>query len=161
MNRKTAFPFILLSIFISLLFWQPASAQFYFGRNKIQYDSFSWQVYHSDHFDIYYYPEELEIAKAAAHFAEEAFREFEIKFNHTIRRKIPLIIYSNHIHFQQTNVLPYLIPEGVGGFFEFIKKRVVLPYTGTMHDFRHVVRHELVHVFMHHKIYEHPGCRSA
>ncbi len=44
------------------------------------------------------------------------------------------------------------MPEGVGGFFEFIKGRVVIPYDGSMWNFRHVIRHELVHVFMHSKI---------
>lgn len=126
--------------------------QFYFGRNKIQYEQFDWRVLETEHFNIYYYPEETELVQFAAHTAESAFSEFEQKFNHTVHNSIPLIIYSNHIHFQQTNVLTMPIPEGVGGFFEFLKRRVVLPYTGDMAAFRHVIRHELIHVFMHHKI---------
>ena len=37
-----------------------AAAQFgyHFGRNKIQYEDFDWQVMKTDHFDIYYYDEE-------------------------------------------------------------------------------------------------------
>lgn len=128
-------------------------AQFYFGRNKIQYEPFEWQVLETDHFDIYYYVDAEDIAAAAAVFAEQAFDDLELQFNHTVGDRIPLVIYSNHIHFQQTNVILSYIPEGVGGFFEFMKRRVVLPYLGSMDDFRHVVRHELVHVFMHHKVY--------
>ncbi len=127
-------------------------SQFYFGRNKIQYDNFEWQVLESDHFNLYYYKGEEQLAQAAVYFAEEAFNELEQKFNYTLNRSVPLVIYSNHIHFQQTNIMPYHIPEGVGGFFEFIKKRVVIPYGGNMYDFRHVIRHELVHVFTHAKI---------
>lgn len=56
------------------------------------------------------------------------------------------------MHFQQTNVTPGFIPESVGGFFEFIKGRVVIPGNGDLNEFRHVIRHELVHVFMHTKI---------
>jgi len=130
-----------------------AHAQFYFGRNKIQYEKFNWQVLTTPHFHIFYYPEESALAQAAACFAETAFDEYEIRFNHTINQMIPLFIYSNHIHFQQTNILTALIPEGVGGFFEFIKQRVVLPYNGNMSDFRHVIRHELVHVFTYQKIH--------
>ncbi|MQY63258.1 MAG: hypothetical protein GH143_02975, partial [Calditrichaeota bacterium] len=126
--------------------------QFYFGRNKIQYEQFDWQVLTTPHFQIFYYPAEETLAQAAAFWAEEAYGELEQKFNHTLARLVPLVIYSNHLHFQQTNTIPYLIPEGVGGFFEFMKGRVVLPNNGSMYDFRRVIRHELVHVFMHAKI---------
>ncbi len=42
---------------------------------------------------------------------------------------------------------PYFLPEGVQGFTEFAKGRVVLPYTGSYAEFKHVIHHELVHVF--------------
>ena len=29
----------------------------YFGKNNIHYDKFEWQIYTTDHFEIYYYPE--------------------------------------------------------------------------------------------------------
>ncbi|HEX9828694.1 MAG TPA: BamA/TamA family outer membrane protein, partial [Bacteroidota bacterium] len=64
----------------------------------------------------------------------------------------PLIFYSSHLHFQQTNVTPGFLPEGIGGFFEFLKGRVVIPYLGSIEQFAHVIRHELVHVFMHSKL---------
>ncbi|MBL7030923.1 MAG: PD40 domain-containing protein [Candidatus Marinimicrobia bacterium] len=123
-------------------------SQFYFGRNKIQFEQFDWQILSTDHFDIYYYPKEEKLAAIAANSAEEAFDDLEIKFNHTLNGRVSLVIYSNHIHFQQTNVLPSAIPEGIGGFFEHIKGRVVIPYTGRMAAFIHVIQHELVHVFM-------------
>ncbi len=149
--KKTLHTLLVLVLFY-LSLPDNAAAQYYFGRNKIQYDQFSWQVLKTAHFNIYYYQEEAELGQLAAALAEEAFRDFELKFNCTIDRKIPLVVYSNAIHFQETNILPYFIPEGVGGFFEFMKGRVVLPYTGSRQEFRHVVRHELVHVFTHLKI---------
>ena len=140
------------TLFAALCFSNLALSQFYFGRNKINYEHFSWSILESEHFNIYFYQEEEHIAAMAQEIAEEAFDEFEIKFNLTIDRAIPLIVYSNPIHFQQTNVIPALLPEGVGGFFEFRKGRVVLPFNGSRRDFYHVVRHELVHVFTHLKI---------
>ena len=39
----------------------PARAQGgYFGRNKVQYREFEFQVLKTEHFDIYFYPEEEE-----------------------------------------------------------------------------------------------------
>src|SRR4051812_12943706 len=29
----------------------------YFGKNRIRYNDFKWNIYKTDHFEIYYYPE--------------------------------------------------------------------------------------------------------
>ncbi|MFQ5823117.1 MAG: peptidase MA family metallohydrolase [bacterium] len=144
--------FLIFPIILSTLLTSEVCAQYYFGRNKIQYDDFEWQILKTTHFDVFFYPEMKELAEIGAAFAEEAYSRLESKFNHNIRRRIPLIFYSNHSHFQQTNTIPNLIPEGVGGFFEFIKGRVVIPANGSIHQFKHVINHELVHVFTHSKV---------
>jgi Tol biopolymer transport system component len=46
-----------------------------------------------------------------------------------------------------------LLDSGTGGFTELLKNRVVLPYTGSYEDLRHVVVHELTHAFMFDMIY--------
>jgi len=125
----------------------PAQAQFYFGKNKVQYTDFDWQVMETEHFRIYFYTSEKAIAGVAARIAEDGYKQLAAKFNHEVYRPIPLIIYSSPLYFTQTNVIPSLLPESVGGFTEFLKGRVVVPYNGSYHDFAHVIRHELVHVF--------------
>jgi hypothetical protein len=126
---------------------------YYFGRNKVQYDKFDWKVLRTEHFNIYYYGEMEEMAEIGAYTAEEAYNEFKVTYNNIVTVRIPLIFYNTLNHFQETNTTPGFIPEGVGGFFEFLKGRVVIPSTGSLHDFRHVIRHELTHVFMTNKIY--------
>jgi len=138
----------MLSLCVSELFGQ----YYYFGRNKVQYTEFEWQVLKTDHLDIYYYPEMKGLAEQGAWLAEEAYQYLEDKFNCNVGRRIPLIFYSSHLYFEQTNTIPGFIPEGVGGFFEFMKGRVVLPSDGSITQFKHVIRHELTHVFMHTKI---------
>ncbi len=144
--------FFLIILIVLALCYDVSAQGFNFGRNKIQYTDFNWQVMKTEHFDIYYYPEMEEIARVGAFYAEESYKALEPKFNHSVTRRIPLIFYSTHLHFQQTNVTPGFIPEGVGGFFEFLKGRVVIPSNGNLFQFRHVIRHELVHVFMHSKV---------
>jgi hypothetical protein len=99
----------------------PANAQFFwFGRNKVQYTDFEWHVLKTDHFDIYYYSEMKDLAERGAFFAEESYRILQEKFHHTLNSRVPLIFYSSHLHFQQTNTTGGFIPEGVGVFFEFL-----------------------------------------
>lgn len=145
-GRKIKLPYFVLIVFLvavpSML-----NAQFYFGKNKVQYTNFDWHVMETEHFRIFFYLDEEELAKIAARIAEDGYRDLASKFKHEVYRKIPLIIYSSPNYFTQTNVIPSLLPESVAGFTEFLKGRVVVPFHGSYYDFAHVIRHELVHVF--------------
>jgi len=124
------------------------SAQYgYFGQNKIQYRRFDWRVLRGEHVDLYYYPEEEELGRVALAYAEESYDALERRFNHAVTRRIPLIVYASHSDFEQTNILPFIPPEGLLGVTEFLKRRVALPFRGSYAEFRHTIRHELVHVF--------------
>ena len=131
-----------------LIFSSVVEGQVYFGKNKVQYTRFDWQVMSTEHFKVYFYPEAGEVARIAAQLAEDAYRDLAPKFNHEVKRQIPLILYSTPSYFSQTNVSSGLLPESVGGFTEFLKGRVVVPFNGNYRDFDHVIRHEMVHVFM-------------
>lgn len=139
---------LTVSVAVLMLAAMPAAGQIgYFGQNKVQYRHFDWQVLQGDHVDLYFYPEEREIANLALAYAEESFVFLEQKFGHTPRRRIPLIVYALHSDFEQTNVLSFVPPEGVLGVTEFLKRRIALPFNGNYAEFRHTLRHELVHAF--------------
>jgi Tol biopolymer transport system component len=144
---------LIVATLLSLASSGTAAAQygFYYGRNKVQYDSFEWRILRTEHFDIYHYPEMEELARQGATFAEEAYGELQNRFNFSLTNRVPIIFYSSNLHFKQTNTTPGFIPDGVGGFFEFLKGRVVIPANGNLHRFRRVIRHELVHVFTYNK----------
>lgn len=126
----------------------PARAQLgYFGTNKIQYRNFDWRVLKGAHVDVYYYPAEEQIARMALSYAEESYDYLERRFHHAVGFRIPLIVYASHTDFEQTNVLPFVPPEGVLGVTEYLKQRVTIPFRGSYSEFRHTLRHELVHVF--------------
>jgi hypothetical protein len=122
-------------------------AQFGFGQNKIQYRGFDWRVLRGQHVDLYHYPEADELARVTLAYAEESYRVLERLFAHAVPRRIPFIVYASHADFEQTNILPFVPPEGLLGVTEFLKRRVALPFRGNYAEFRHTIRHELVHVF--------------
>ncbi|MGQ0561653.1 MAG: DPP IV N-terminal domain-containing protein [Gemmatimonadota bacterium] len=154
---------VLLALMSATL---PAAAQTVpFGKNKIQYREFDWRILPGEHVDVYYYPEEVDVARLALQYAEESYTFLERKFQHHPFRRIPLIVYSSDQHFEQTNVFPGFIPEGVLGFTEYLKRRVALPFRGDYNQFRNTLRHELVHAFQLSKLAEtsslHPRVRRA
>jgi hypothetical protein len=142
--RLTALVFCVLCVLCVL----PAHAQFFaFGQNKIQYRKLDWRVLRGAHVDLYYYPAEAELAPAALAYAELSYDTLAIQFGHEIGARIPLIVYASHTDFEQTNILPFTPPEGLLGATDFLKRRVALPFRGNFAEFRHTIRHEMVHVF--------------
>jgi Tol biopolymer transport system component len=125
-----------------------ADAQ-YFGRNKVQYQDFDFEVLRTEHFDIYYYPEAEEAIQDAARMAERWYARLSRVFNHEFTEVKPIILYANHPDFRQTNVTGQMIGEGTGGFAESLKNRIVMPLTGVYADTDHVLGHEIVHAFQY------------
>jgi Tol biopolymer transport system component len=125
-----------------------------FGQNKVVYDKFHWSIYHSTHFDIYFYDEEKPALQKVVDVAESAYDDLSRKFNFQISKKIPLIYYHTHSAFEQTNVDLNFIPEGVGAFAEPAKNRMVIPIDTTDEKLQQLVQHELTHVFEYELLFQ-------
>jgi Tol biopolymer transport system component len=136
----------LLAALLVLTCASTASAQ-YFGRNKVQYKKFDFEVMKTEHFDIYFYPAEREGAELAARLSERWHARLEKLFGHQLRGRQPLVLYASHPDFEQTNTTGGEIGEGTGGFTEPLRRRIVLPMGGPLADTDHVIGHELVHAF--------------
>ena len=50
-----------------------AYGDYYFGKNKVQFETFKWEIYHSPHFDIYFYTQDPELLQKVVSFAESAY----------------------------------------------------------------------------------------
>jgi Tol biopolymer transport system component len=148
--RKTLLPVLFALVLSTALAAVPAAGQSsYFGRNKVQYQRFDYQILKTEHFDIYFYPEEKEAIKIAGQFAERWYKRFSRLLNHELRGRQALIMYASHPQFEQTTVLPELISEGMGGVTESYKRRIILPFGGSLEETDHVIGHELVHAFQY------------
>jgi Tol biopolymer transport system component len=127
---------------------RPAVAQ-YFGRNKVQYETFKFQVLRTEHFDVYFYPAEEQAAEQGARLAERWYARYSRFFGHELSSRQPLILYGSHSAFEQTNAIPGELGEGTGGVTEAIKRRIVLPLGSSLAESDHVIGHELVHAFQY------------
>ncbi|MCH7878405.1 MAG: hypothetical protein IH914_03705, partial [candidate division Zixibacteria bacterium] len=65
----------------------------YFGKNKVIYRIFEWQFIQSDHFDVYFYDEQYELAKFTAETMEEDLLVIEDQLDYTLKSRIPVFIY--------------------------------------------------------------------
>ncbi len=131
-------------IFLILLLFNILRAQD-FGQNKIQYTNFVWQQIQSPHFDVYFYQGGQTIAEFTADEAESSYVKLKRDINYELVDRISIVVYNSHADFEETNISPEIQPTAVGGFTEFFKNRVVIPFEGNYAKFRHVLHHELTH----------------
>ncbi len=119
-----------------------------FGQNKVQYNRFNWSYFQTKHFNVYYSQGGDSIASFAAHKMEEMHDDIALKIGHSLNTRVPLILHNSHTQFEQTNVIRMALSEGIGGFTEIFKNRIVLPFEGNYQDFYHVLKHEMVHAMV-------------
>src|SRR5688572_26512793 len=92
---------VVLSALLLTLLATAADAQQYFGRNKVQWESFDFKVLQTEHFDIYYYEEEADVVHDVGRMAERWYARLSRVFNHSFKRK-PIVLYANAADFHQT-----------------------------------------------------------
>jgi len=121
-----------------------------FGQNKVQYQYFDWKLAQSEHFDVYFAQGGDEIAQFVAETAEKAYKSLaqDYQYELPVGERITIVTYDSHNDFEQTNVSFDQPEESVGGFTEFFKNRVVIPFEGSYEDFRHVIHHEVSHAVL-------------
>ena len=162
-------PFVILMILVGFtplwatppllqnhLSWATSSYSQFFGKNKVTEKRFKWMLHKTDHFDIYYYPTEAALVPEVGRIIEEAYQRLSDALDHEIEGRTPIILYKSHNDFRQTNVTLADLTEGVGGFAEIFKHRVVIPFTGSRRELREVLFHELTHIFQYDIIYHKP-----
>lgn len=138
----------ILAIAAVLLCATRLDAQQYFGQNQVQYRHFDWRVIETEHFLVHYYPEERAGAMDAARMAERAYARLSRVLDHQFREKKPIIIFASRSEFGQNNVTGDL-GEGTSGVTEYARNRLILPLTGDLGSFEHVLAHEMVHEFQY------------
>lgn len=144
--RVVVVRFVVLASLVLLLV--PVTQAQYFGRNKVQWESFDFKVLQTEHFDIYYYDQEADVVNDIGRMAERWYARLSRVFNHSFKRK-PIVLYANSADFHQTTTTGGIIGEGTGGFTDAFMNRVVLPLTGDYAENDHVLGHEIVHVFQY------------
>ncbi|HEX9365675.1 MAG TPA: hypothetical protein VF921_03555 [Vicinamibacterales bacterium] len=141
--------FVFLSVFVAGTVAASAQTPFvpYYNKNRIKFNHFNWHTYTTDHFEIYYYPEIEQHLERVASYAESAYQTVSADLKHDLAFKIPLVLYKTASEFQQQNIDPGELPEGVLAFAEPYRDRMVMPIDEPSDALYRLITHELTHIF--------------
>ncbi len=118
----------------------------YFGRNQVRYKSFDFKVLATEHYDVYYYPGEEQLATDVGRMAERWYSRLSRLLDDELTGRQPIILYDTRQAYDQTNIANVAGSEGVT---EPFRRRVVLFSGGPLAATDHVVGHELTHAFQY------------
>ncbi len=120
----------------------------YFGRNKVQYRTFDFQILKTPTLRPLLLPGRgrgrASWRRAWPSAGTRGCRGSSVT---TCGGGRSVILYASAAQFRQTNAIEGLIGEGTGGVTEALKRRIVLPMAGSLAETDHVLGHELVHAF--------------
>jgi len=151
---KYIFFLLFFTIWVSFSF-----AQFiyfpYYGKNKVLYDKFDWKHYKTDHFDVYYYKEDIQVLKKIAELAESAYQRISQDIKHSLSALVPLLFFETFTDLEQTNLLQ--VPEGLMGVAEPLLYRIAIQGDMAIDEIQDLIAHELTHIFEFDLLWGSPG----
>ena len=74
------------------------------GKNRIQYESFDWEVMYTSNFEFYYNSNALDVVEIASIHLESTFSEYTNNIGHQPFQKTKVFIYNSEKDKRQSNI---------------------------------------------------------
>src|SRR5690606_32165473 len=75
-----------------------------FGKNRDQYQKFSWKYYHTENFNTWFAQDGLGIGKFVAKIAERELPSIEEFVEYALQRRTNIVVYNHFDEMQQANI---------------------------------------------------------
>jgi hypothetical protein len=122
-----------------------------FGKNRVQFhDDFNdWWSYDTDHYTIYWYGKERNIAKTVILLAQISYDDIEDLLDFKMNRKVQIIVYSNLSDLKQSNLGIKESEESESpGLTRFYENKVLVYFNGDHNDLLRQIREGTAKVFL-------------
>ncbi len=124
-----------------------------FGKNRIQYRPFKWQVLTSQNFEVYFYEGGQQIATLAAQLAETDFDRVTEILGYSPFSRTKIFVYTSTQDLNQSNVGLNLSSEREIREENLAKSRIEIAYSGNSLSFRKELIREVSRVYVHDMLY--------
>ena len=124
-----------------------------FGKNRIQYRPFKWQVLTSQNFEVYFYEGGQQTATLAIQLAESDFDRITEILGYSPFSRTKIFVYTSTQDLNQSNVGLNLSSEREIKEENLAKSRIEIAYSGSSSSFRKDLVNEVSHVFIHDMLY--------
>ncbi|MCP4440532.1 MAG: hypothetical protein GY810_16425 [Aureispira sp.] len=111
-----------------------------FGQNRIQYEQHKWMRYISTNFAFSYAEKDEELTKFVLPVAEMDYVELTTLFEHQLRNRIEVIVYSDYSNYEQSNIGIQNHSVNKGGTTQLLAPKIEVYFNGDHQDLRKQIR---------------------
>ncbi len=111
-----------------------------FGKNRVQYQKFSWKYYQTENFNSYFSQDGLGLGKYVAQIAEAELPSIEEYVEYGLQRRINIVIYNNFDEMQQSNIGIGIDWQNTGGVTKLVNNKMIVYYDGNHDNLRRQIR---------------------
>jgi len=141
-------------VMVFAVFSGPVSAQYQFGKNRVQYRKLDWRIYKTPHFAIRHNFDLKDQMQASnlqriISLLENQYRFYSSAeiFDLELTELLPVIVFKTHSDLESSTIGDPFLPESVGAYVEWARVRMVVKADFEPALFERIVAHELVHQF--------------
>lgn len=111
-----------------------------FGQNRVQYEQHKWMRYTSTNFALSYAEKDEKLAKFVLPVAEMDYVELTTLFEHQLRNRIEVVIYSDFSNYEQSNIGLPKHNVNKGGTTHLLAPKIEIYFNGDHKDLRRQLR---------------------
>ncbi|MFD2514734.1 hypothetical protein ACFSRY_12730 [Pontibacter locisalis] len=124
-----------------------------FGKSRIQYKNFDWQLYSTQNFNVYFYDGGKMAAQNAAEYAEQELKRITSLIGYYPYSKITLILYNSTTDLRQSNIGLNSDQHQTGGETLFMKNKIELAFNDTQTDFKRDLSYSITDLLLNDMMY--------
>jgi hypothetical protein len=137
-----------------------ADAQFYnglqmdFGKNRVQYQKFDWQLYRFDRFDVYFYVGGQPMAEYTMRCSDRILRDLEKQLDYTMEKRMEVVVYNKLSDMRQSNIgLATDATFNTGGVTHIVGTKLIVYFDGDYRNFETQLKAGFAQVMVNQMMY--------
>ncbi|HEU4472014.1 MAG TPA: hypothetical protein VFR58_13070 [Flavisolibacter sp.] len=111
-----------------------------YGKNRIQYQKFTWKYYQTENFNTYFSQDGLEIGKYVAQVAEKELSQLEEFVEYGLQRRANIAVYNSFDEMQQSNIGIGIDWQNTGGVTKLVNNKMLIYFDGNHENLRRQIR---------------------
>jgi len=156
LNSIIKIALLLLSFVITTV----ANAQFYqgsyqeYGKNRVQYNGFSWKYHNYKRFKIHYSGGNTDLAIYVARTMHVYLQDAENKLDYTFPEKMEIIVYESQAKYKQSNLgITNEETTEIAGGSRIVGSKIFVYYPGNHQEFNKLLKAAVYEVLIKHMFF--------
>jgi hypothetical protein len=125
-----------------------------FGKNRVQYNGFTWKYHNYERFKIHYNGINEDIAVYVARTLHHYLGEAETKLDYAFPEKLEVIVYESQSKFRQSNLgITNDEQSNVGGTTRIVGSKIFMYFEGDHQTFNQNIKSAVYEVLLMHMLF--------